>query len=96
MIKAIHLATGRKGNFSEAVWELLPPGKDGWQIEVPEEVKEDLDKKAAAEKKAAEKKAVAEKKAADKGKSVDKAQSEDEAGEGDPAEDEADADETNL
>lgn len=38
MIKAIHPATGRKGEFSNEAWELLPEGKDGWQIEIPEEV----------------------------------------------------------
>ncbi len=77
------------------MWELLPAGKDGWQVEAPEEVAKDLDKKAAAKIKAADKKA------ADKGKNVDKAQSEETTGEGDPAEDAAgegdpDADETNL
>jgi len=98
MIKAIHPASGRRGTFSEAAWELLPTGKDGlkdgWKVEMPEEVSDGLQKKAAAEKRAAEKKAAADKKAAEKGNGPDNVVPEENAGD-DPA-DEADADETNL
>jgi hypothetical protein len=92
MIHAIHPASGRRATFSEAAWELLPTGKDGlkdgWQVEVPEEVADAIGKKNTGKN--------TEKKSDKKGKNTDNVIPEETAGEGDPADEDDNADETNL
>ena len=50
MIHAIR--NGQKADFSEHVWDLLPPGKEGWEqvkAEPTEEVKAAVKKQVKAE-----------------------------------------------